>query len=170
VSKKIVVGTEAALDALVPHPSCNVNDTSVCAFMNIKIDSKLGTVRVDVTTDIDHLAKYRLFIWKKNAAEKWELCPDAVQPEFSHTADPADHSVTMDVMALKDALLQLVAKVNSLVKDPGNLDLKVKVHQDPSGIASPSVSPVMAYGVDFTQPVPFGTDVQIVASYPFEIL
>lgn len=138
--------------------------------MNIKIDSSLGTVRVDVTTDIDHLAKYRLFIWKKNTAKKWELRPDKVEPEFSHTADPTDHSVKMSVKALDGALLQLVAKVNSLVKEPGNLDLKVKITQDPTAIDSPPVSKVAAYGVDFTEPVPFGTDLKIVASYPFELV
>lgn len=137
--------------------------------MNIKIDPNLGDVRVDVTTDIDHLAKYRLFIWKKQGT-KWVLKPSSVIPEASHTADPADHGITIPPAALKDSLLQVVAKVNSLIKTPGSLDLQLKVYQAPGGINAPAPAPVDAYPIGNNKPVPFGQDLQVVGSYPFEFV
>ena len=137
--------------------------------MNIRIDRNLGTVRIDVTTDPDHLAKYRLYVWRKNGPN-WDLIPNSVVPEFSHTADPKDHEIAHPPLSLQNCLLQLVAKANALAANPANLDLQIKVYQDPLQPGGTPTKQVASYPADYHQPVTPGTDLQLIVEFPFELV
>ncbi len=131
----------------------------------IKIDTALGTVRVDVTTDIDHLAKYRLYLWRK-VGGAWQLQPGTVEPEFRTTLDPDDHTLTPTPAALHGLMLQLVAKVASLTKNPGRLELVLHVHQDPVSVTPQTeVGVAASYPVDHHTPVPPGQELRIVSNW-----
>lgn len=136
----------------------------------VRLNPALGTVRVDVTTDIDHLARYRLFLAEKSGAT-WKEIPGTIVPPDSNSRDPKDHEVSLPPAKLDGCLIQVAARVNSLVKTPGPLDMNLRVYQDaplaPSGGAV-AVGNVDTYPVDYHTPVPFGQEKRIVVSFVFQ--
>jgi hypothetical protein len=48
--------------------------------IEIPLDRNLSLIDLDVVTDPDHYAKYKLFLWKK-VRNKWTEIPDAVTPK-----------------------------------------------------------------------------------------
>lgn len=139
--------------------------------MKIIIYNALGTVRIDVSTDPDHLAKYGLYLWRKLPSGDWEQIKDSIKPEYSHTADPQDHYVIHSPSVLAGCWLQLGAKVNALTPQPGPLDLQIKVYQDPGppGTGAGGAGAVTAYRVAHTKPVMPGNDLNLTADYEFDL-
>lgn len=136
--------------------------------MKLKIDGRLGTVRIDLTTDPDHLAKYGLYLWRQLPSKQWEEILESITPAFSHTLNPEDHHISLSATVLDDCWLVIGAKVNAVTQNPGPLDFRVTIRQDP-GPPGSTGSKIASHRVNYTKPVTPGKDLNLTAEYQFDL-
>lgn len=128
--------------------------------MSIKIDSTLGKIRLNISSDPDHFADYDVSIWEKSGA-KWIKIPGAITPVRGDTLAQPDHDINVLPAGLDGRLLYLEARVNAVTQQPLELELNINVWQD--------FSQEVVHRVNSTKPVPPGKTRNLTAEFIFSV-
>ncbi len=101
--------------------------------MEIEIIKSLPEIDLDISTDPDHYARYKFFLWKKLSNGKWGKVQDKILPNKADTAWPELHDLLLTPGQLKDHCISVSLSATSLVENASNLELNLIVNQQASG-------------------------------------